>query len=90
MLSGKNMTFTGCGNTMANQSKQEKKRSPWFPRPASCRPGSPGSWNWKNKAGPTCGRETGCRPSCPGNITAACHGTADKRLHCLRRCRRLR
>ena len=25
MLSGKNMTFTGCGNTMANQSKLENK-----------------------------------------------------------------
>jgi uncharacterized protein len=25
MLSGKNMIFTGCGNTMANQSKMENK-----------------------------------------------------------------
>jgi len=54
----KNVTFTGCGNTLANQSSRRTRTSPLSPKLALCRLGLPASWSWRRKAGPMCGRNS--------------------------------
>ena len=88
MLSGKNMVFTGCGNTMANQSKAENKEITLVPEARIVPTGIAQIVELRNKAGPTCDRESSYRPPRPDDAAggrrtatastcAACVGAAD-------------